>query len=141
MERVGRGGDITYHGPGQLVGYPILTVPGKGATAGNMADTVAYVRSVEQMVIDVLVASELLQQANRAEAKLPLAASFIHRRMLVVEMNAGQMLQDVQRIAGRQIPVEFLGRMGGQIPLPGEVELAARRLYERLLAEEPVFGE
>lgn len=61
--------------------------------------------------------------------------------LLVVEMNAGQMLHDVQRIVGRHIPVEFLGRMGGQIPLPGEVELAARRLYERLLAAEPVFGE
>ena len=47
-----RGGDITYHGPGQLVGYPILTVPGK--RGGGMADTVAYVRSVEQLLIDVL---------------------------------------------------------------------------------------
>ena len=47
-----RGGDITYHGPGQLVGYPILTVPGK--RGGGMADTVAYVHSVEQLLMDVL---------------------------------------------------------------------------------------
>ncbi len=47
-----RGGDITYHGPGQLVGYPILTVPGK--RGGGMADTAAYVESIEQLLIDVL---------------------------------------------------------------------------------------
>ncbi len=47
-----RGGDVTYHGPGQLVGYPVMTVPGK--RGGGMADTVAYVRSVEQVVIDAL---------------------------------------------------------------------------------------
>ena len=50
-----RGGDVTYHGPGQLVGYPILSRPGKGAAGANgMADTVAYVRSVEQLLIDAL---------------------------------------------------------------------------------------
>ena len=47
-----RGGDVTYHGPGQLVGYPVMTVPGK--RGGGMADTVAYVHSVEQLVIDAL---------------------------------------------------------------------------------------
>lgn len=47
-----RGGDITYHGPGQLVGYPILTVPGK--RGGGMADTAAYVDGIEQVLIDVL---------------------------------------------------------------------------------------
>jgi len=45
---VDRGGDITYHGPGQLVGYPVLSVPsGKGATPG-------YVHEVEALVIEVL---------------------------------------------------------------------------------------
>ena len=50
--RTDRGGDVTYHGPGQLVGYPVLSVPGK--RGGGMADTVAYVRSVEQLVIGAL---------------------------------------------------------------------------------------
>jgi lipoyl synthase len=47
-----RGGDVTYHGPGQLVGYPILSVP--GVRGGGMADTVAYVSSVEHLLIDTL---------------------------------------------------------------------------------------
>jgi lipoic acid synthetase len=50
-----RGGDVTYHGPGQLVGYPILSLPAKRGTGSGMADTVAYVRSVEQVLIDALV--------------------------------------------------------------------------------------
>jgi lipoic acid synthetase len=49
-----RGGDVTYHGPGQLVGYPILSLPAKRGTGRGMADTVAYVRAVEQVLIDAL---------------------------------------------------------------------------------------
>ncbi|MDQ3385802.1 MAG: lipoyl synthase [Actinomycetota bacterium] len=52
LVRTDRGGDVTYHGPGQLVGYPVLDVPGK--RGGGMADTAAYVHGVEQLVIDVL---------------------------------------------------------------------------------------
>ena len=34
-----RGGDITYHGPGQLVGYPIISIPGRGRRVKAFVDT------------------------------------------------------------------------------------------------------
>ena len=48
---VDRGGKITWHGPGQLVGYPIMKLP--GAESGQSVDVVAYVRRTEQLLIDV----------------------------------------------------------------------------------------
>ena len=50
--RIDRGGDFTYHGPGQLVGYPILTLPGH--RGGGLAETAAYVRDLEQVLVDAL---------------------------------------------------------------------------------------
>jgi lipoic acid synthetase len=54
LVRTDRGGDVTYHGPGQLTGYPILSRPGKHGRQTGIADTVAYVRSVEQVLVDAL---------------------------------------------------------------------------------------
>lgn len=43
------------------------------------------------------------------------------KAILVVEMNAGQMLLDVKAIVEGRAPVHFYGRMGGSIPLPDEI--------------------
>ncbi len=51
MLDVDRGGDITYHGPGQLVGYPIVAVP--RVTDGF--DVVGHVRRIERVLIATLV--------------------------------------------------------------------------------------
>lgn len=47
LEQTGRGGDITYHGPGQIVGYPIVSL-------AKSRDLHAYLRFLEQVVIDAL---------------------------------------------------------------------------------------
>jgi 2-oxoglutarate ferredoxin oxidoreductase subunit alpha len=48
--------------------------------------------------------------------------------ILVVEMNAGQMLDDVLRAVKGRVPVEFYGRMGGIMPFPDEVYSEIKRL-------------
>ena len=57
---VDRGGKITWHGPGQLVGYPIIKL-------SNPTELVGYVREIEGGIIDVL--SELGIDAGRVDGR------------------------------------------------------------------------
>jgi lipoyl(octanoyl) transferase len=57
---VDRGGKITWHGPGQLVGYPIVRLP-------DPIDVVAHVRRMEAMLIEVC--AELGLAAGRVEGR------------------------------------------------------------------------
>ena len=50
------------------------------------------------------------------------------KRILVVEMNSGMMLDDVIRIVQGKVPIEFYGRMGGMTPLPDEILEELRRV-------------
>lgn len=49
IHKVDRGGDITYHGPGQLVGYPVLLLESNQTTLRT--DVVAYIRQLEEVLI------------------------------------------------------------------------------------------
>jgi lipoate-protein ligase B len=57
-----RGGDLTYHGPGQLVIYPICKLDGRGF--GPDHDVAAFLRRVEQLLIDELESLHIQAEAR-----------------------------------------------------------------------------
>jgi alkylation response protein AidB-like acyl-CoA dehydrogenase len=69
------------------------------ALMGDPQYALLNAKRVCEMIIDVVVSAELLQQSSLSEEKRILAASFVHRRMLAVEMNARRIAQgDAARI-------------------------------------------
>ena len=61
LERTDRGGDVTYHGPGQLVAYPVVGVPDDPASGPR------HVHRLEQIVIGTLADLGLLGATSEPE--------------------------------------------------------------------------
>jgi lipoate-protein ligase B len=59
---VDRGGDVTYHGPGQLVGYPLLPL---GLSSVQKVDYIGFIRKLERVIIAAV--AELGVQARQVE--------------------------------------------------------------------------
>jgi lipoyl(octanoyl) transferase len=68
---VRRGGQLTYHGPGQLVGYPIMRV----------ADVVAYLRTMEQALIAAL-GDEGIDARNRPDDGIEYTGVWVQERKI-----------------------------------------------------------
>ena len=54
------------------------------------------------------------------------------KRILVVEMNGGQMVDDVRLAVEGRVPIDFYGRMGGIVPLPEEVCEQIRLSFDKI---------
>lgn len=139
--RVDRGGDITYHGPGQLVGYPIIRL-------GDAPDLVEYVRSLEDALVDTLavqgvVASAIrgktgvwVQLADGREAKIAAIGVRVSRGVTThgFALNVSTELDAF----GRMVPCGFahevasLSRLGLSVSVSEIAKRCALALSERL---------
>jgi lipoyl(octanoyl) transferase len=82
---VDRGGKITWHGPGQLVGYPIVELP-------NPVDVVAYVRRMEEVLVSVC--ADLGVKAGQVEGRsgvwLPADETAAERKIAAIGIRVAQ---------------------------------------------------
>jgi lipoyl(octanoyl) transferase len=135
-----RGGDVTYHGPGQLVGYPILDL------SGARADVRAYVRSVEEGLIRALASFGLragrlprwpgvwLGEEGRDARKI--AALGVHIARWVTThgfaLNVAASLEDFELIVPCGIEQAGVTSMARELPEPpawDAVQTAVARAY------------
>jgi lipoyl(octanoyl) transferase len=139
--RVDRGGDITYHGPGQLVGYPILSL-------GDAPDVVAYVRGLEDALRATL--SEFGIVSRTIEGKTGVWVQLPDRRDAKIAAIGVRVSRGVTRHGfalnvdtnlaafGRMIPCGFMhevgsfARLGVRASVADVARVSAERLCERL---------
>jgi 2-oxoglutarate ferredoxin oxidoreductase subunit alpha len=95
-------------------------------TAGRIAQTAVKMARQQGIKVGLLRPITLWPFPERRISQLADEA----RGFLVVEMNAGQMLDDVKVAVGGQAPVKFLGRLGGMLPMPDEILASIVKLAE-----------
>jgi 2-oxoglutarate ferredoxin oxidoreductase subunit alpha len=93
-----------------------LVVVGFG-TAGRVAQTAVRQARASGLKVGLHRPISLFPFPEKRLAQLAETA----RAFLVVEMNAGQMVEDVRLAVNGKAPVHFYGRMGGVVPLPDEI--------------------
>lgn len=86
-------------------------------TVGRICRTVTRQARLEGMRVGLLRPIALWPFPSARIAQLAAQVE----RILVVEMNAGQMVEDVRLAANGRAPVEFYGRLGGIVPFPDEI--------------------
>lgn len=135
---VDRGGKITWHGPGQLVGYPIMRLP-------DPIDVVGYVRFLEQVLIDVCADFGLVTErvegrsgvwAPTGGAHVKIAAIGIrvaeHTTMHGFALNCSNSLEPYDTIVAcgiRDAGTSTISALTGQVVTPA---MAAERVKLRL---------
>lgn len=110
----------------------LLLVVGYG-TAGRIAYSAIEQAREAGMRVGLLRPQTLYPYPERRLSEL----ADVVEGVLVVEMNAGQMLEDVRLAVGGQVPVSFFGRMGGVVPMPDEIYDAIEDAYARLTERTP----
>ncbi len=110
-----------------------IVVVGFG-TAGRIALSAVRMARAEGIKVG------LLRPITLSPFPCPQIESLISRvkGILVVEMNAGQMLEDVQKIVKGRVPIEFYGRMGGMVPFPDEILAEIQRMSRETI---PLDGD
>ncbi len=95
-------------------------------TAGRVALSAVRAARAEGIPVGLLRPITLKPYPNQAIDDLCAQLEAI----LVVEMNAGQMLDDVRLVVSGRVPVEFYGRPGGIVPFPDEILTEIRSLAQ-----------
>lgn len=130
---VDRGGDVTYHGPGQLVAYPILNLA-QHPLGRNFH---GYVRALEQALIDTLAAFSI--GAHRLER---LSGAWVTRNGLEEKIAAIGVKVDGRSITSHGIALNVSSDLGFfEMILPCGISDKGVTSIDRLLSQPPNMGE
>ena len=148
VERVDRGGEVSYHAPGQLVGYPILDLREHGQ------DLHRYLRDLEEVIIRALVVYGLHGERvpgrtgvwieDRKIAAIGIKVSrwiSLHGWALNITTDLAPFRQDIIPCGIRDRDVTSLFEvLGDRCPTRDAVEAVALHAFAEQFGVQPVFG-